>query len=111
MHSPKRTPRGAPTRWPTSNRNSSKSRRSRHPKELNELLHRYTDALDGDDGAERAERQYDNRYLNLSETLDGMWRLDGMLDPELGQIASNTLNAMMGPRPQGETRTVAQRRA
>ena len=27
--------------------------------------------------------------LNLSETLDGMWRLDGWLDPEAGLIVSN----------------------
>ncbi len=44
--------------------------------------------------------------LSLSETLDGMWRLDGWLDPEAGLIVSNAIASFTRkPDPDGDVLT------
>jgi hypothetical protein len=57
-----------------------------------------------------ANRAHQRRYLNISEPLDGMVRLDGQLDAEAGAIVRNTLYAG-GPPAADDQRTPGQRRA
>jgi Domain of unknown function (DUF222)/HNH endonuclease len=58
-----------------------------------------------------------NRELNanvyLSRTLDGMWRLDGWLDPERGAIVDEAIRSHVDPTliDSSDRRTMAQRRA
>lgn len=64
------------------------------PKELGQIVQRITDALDGDDGAAGANEKYARRRLHMSEMLDGMVKLDGLFDPELGRRLRAQVNAM-----------------
>ncbi len=61
------------------------------------------------DGADESVR--DRRYLYCSRTLDGMFKLDGLLDPEAGEMVLSALDGATPPRREGDTRTPAQRRA
>lgn len=65
------------------------------PVELRQVVARITDALDGDDGAARANAQYDAEYLFVSPTLDGMVKIDGQLSPERGELVLTALDAVM----------------
>jgi hypothetical protein len=51
------------------------------------------------------------RYLYLSQTLDGVFRLDGQLDADGGAMLRSALDALMGPPPAEDERTARQRRA
>ncbi len=63
------------------------------------------------DGAERtAQEQFDSRSLHLSELLDGMGQLDGLLDPEGFRIVQEAIRAL-AQRADGDERTATQRRA
>lgn len=57
-----------------------------------------------------AQERYDQRSLYLSSMLDGMGRLDGMLDPEGFAIVREALRAL-SQRVDGDERTARQRRA
>jgi len=57
-----------------------------------------------------ANRAHDRRYLNLSEPLNGLVRLDGLLDAEGGATVRTALTAFMKPG-KGDARTPGQRRA
>ena len=59
---------------------------------------------------EEANRAYSRRYFQVSEPLDGLVRLDGLLDAEGGAVLRNALNALMPPR-QDDERTPGQKRA
>ena len=67
------------------------------------------DALDG--LRDEDLHQHHRRSLHLSETLDGVWYLDGRLDAEGGAILRTTLDAIAGTPAAGEQRSAAQRRA
>ena len=43
--------------------------------------------------------------------LDGMFAIDGLLDPEGGSLLRGALDALMGPPQRGDGRTASQRRA
>ncbi len=58
-----------------------------------------------------ANRAFERRYFRVSEPLDGLVRLDGLLDAEGGAIITTALNALMGPAGKAEARTAGQRRA
>ncbi len=63
------------------------------------------------DGALRdANKAYDRRAFYLSESLDGVFHVDGILDAEGGAVLRTALNALM-PGESGEPRPAAQRRA
>ncbi len=67
--------------------------------------------LDPDGALKDANRDYERRHLYLSELMDGMYALDGLLDPEGGALLREALDALMGPPEQGDERTGSQRRA
>ncbi len=63
------------------------------------------------DGAARSEQdRFDSRKLHLSELLDGMGRLDGLLDPEGMKIVREAIRAL-STRTEDDERTAEQRRA
>src|SRR3989454_10543530 len=57
-----------------------------------------------------ANRAYQRRYLTISEPLDGIVRIDGLLDAEAGALVRNAVNAS-GPPARDDDRTPGQRRA
>ena len=87
------------------------------PPDLQRLVDRWADALDGDDAADR----YQQRRLHLSRTFQGEWALDGMLTGDSGSLLDRALNTAItsdgeptGPLHQQQgaapRRTWAQRR-
>jgi hypothetical protein len=58
-----------------------------------------------------AQRMHERRGLWLNQTLDGVFVLEGTLDPEGGALLRTALNALSGPPRQGDERSPAQRRA
>ena len=60
---------------------------------------------------EEAEHNHQRRRLHLSESADGLYYIDGVLDTEGGATLRTALDAAMGPPPAGDERTPAQRRA
>jgi hypothetical protein len=55
---------------------------------------------------DEAARKRAAQHLSFSETLNGMWRLDGWLDPEAGLIVSNAIAAFTRkPDPDGDVLT------
>ena len=45
-----------------------------------------------DDAGDAEQRRFEARAVFLSQTLDGMWRLDGMLPGELGEVLAGELD-------------------
>ena len=66
--------------------------------------------VDAQRAQDDANRAHQRRYLNISEPLNGMVRLDGMLDAEAGAVVRNAINATPPPA-RDDDRTPAQRRA
>ena len=82
------------------------------PRELRGIVQRVTDAIDGDGGAARANEQHERRRLHVSPTLDGMVAIDGLLDPESGEVVLSALDAAMNvDRDPGDVRSKPRRRA
>ncbi len=67
--------------------------------------------LDSEGASEDARREHDRRWLALSETLDGVYILDGRLDPEGGAAVKAALDRLMKPCGRDDVRTARQRRA
>src|SRR5712691_3805398 len=57
-----------------------------------------------------ANRAYQRRYLHLGEPVDGLVRLDGLLDAEGGATLRTALQALMPPPRKDDDRTPGQRR-
>jgi hypothetical protein len=84
------------------------------PKELaaaaEELLANATPEQTADETASKRSAQ----QLSLSQTLDGMWRLDGWLDAEAGLIVSTAITAFLRKRDRNGNpleQTIGRRRA
>jgi uncharacterized protein DUF222/HNH endonuclease len=58
-----------------------------------------------------ANEAHERRYLYLSQTFDGIFRLDGQLDADGGAALQTVLDALMGPPAADGNRTAPQRRA
>ncbi|HYT14145.1 MAG TPA: DUF222 domain-containing protein, partial [Candidatus Nitrosopolaris sp.] len=67
--------------------------------------------LQPDEVLKDANDQHERRYLYLSQTFDGMFRIDGQLDAEGGAVLETAINSVMGPPTADDNRTAAQRRA
>lgn len=72
---------------------------------------RLREVVDPDGALTSHEQQFTRRYLNLSPMLDGMTRLDGLLDAESTATLSAALSPLMVPAGGDDDRTTAQRRA
>jgi hypothetical protein len=64
------------------------------PKYLSYLTRRLRYSIDPDGTLAHSNDQYDYRYLHLSQTLDGVFYLDGRLDAEGGATLRTALNAL-----------------
>jgi hypothetical protein len=64
------------------------------PKYLSYLTRRLRYSVDPDGTLAHSNDQYDHRYLHLSQTLDGVFYLDGRLDSEGGAAVRAALNAL-----------------
>jgi hypothetical protein len=73
--------------------------RSLDVRQLREVTLRLRSCLDPDGALRDANRQHEQRRLHVSQTIDGMFRLDGWLDPESGAVVATVLNALSRPRP------------
>src|SRR5262249_18135164 len=60
---------------------------------------------------EESRHNHERRRLHLSESMDGVFYLDGVLDTEGGALLRTALDAAMGPPARDDERTPAQRRA
>jgi hypothetical protein len=67
-------------------------------------------AIDPDGARRDVNGMHDRRRLHLSQTLDGVFVLDGLLDAEGGALLRTAIDALDRPLP-AEERTAAQRRA
>ena len=67
--------------------------------------------LDADSVLDDAKKSHELRFLSLSQTLDGVFYLNGRLDSEGGATLQTALNALSGPPAADDERTPRQRRA
>jgi hypothetical protein len=67
------------------------------PGGLRQALGYWRQAADEDSGVAAAERRHRRRRLFIAQTLDGMVRLDGDLDPEGGAIVIAAVSALSEP--------------
>src|ERR1700693_1140104 len=67
--------------------------------------------MDPDSVREEANESHERRFLSLSQTLDGVFYLNGRLDSEGGATLQTALNALSGPPTPDDKRTPKQRRA
>jgi hypothetical protein len=81
------------------------------PKGVNEKVREICDALDGDGGGDRSYEAYQRRKFHMSQTLDGMWRGDFLLDDEAGRVVKTALETVSGIQSEHDDRTAAQFRA
>ncbi len=58
-----------------------------------------------------ANKAHGRRFLHLSQTFDGVYRIDGWLDAEGGATLNTALNSVMGPWVEGDDRSATERRA
>jgi uncharacterized protein DUF222 len=80
------------------------------PNRFSLVTRRLRQVVDPDGALDDANRAYDQRYLHLSPSLDGIFLIDGRLDPEGGAMLQTALGALMKPLP-NEPRRAEQRRA
>ncbi len=80
------------------------------PNQFTGVVKNYEHQVDARAALDEANRQHDRRYLRLSDSLDGMVKLEGLLDAEGGAVVSNAINAQLLPNGD-DRRTPEQRRA
>ena len=81
------------------------------PAELRRILGILADQCRPEARDHTAEDLHAKRSVSLSETPNGMFRLDGYLDPTAGAALREALNTLMGRTGREDTRTAKQRRA
>jgi len=80
------------------------------PGQFTNLAKHFEHRVDAAGALAETNRAYARRYFQVSEPLDGLVRLDGLLDAEGGAVVRTALNALMRP-DQTDERTSGQRRA
>jgi hypothetical protein len=81
------------------------------PAETARLIRHVVHAASPEVAVRDAARLHDGRWLSLSETFEGAWAVDGLLDPEAGATLRAALHAAGGVRGADDPRTAAQARA
>jgi len=85
-------------------------------RQFRQVVAYWEQAVDPDGAEDRAAEQRDGRRLHLSQSFEGVWFLDGLLDPVSGEIVSRALQRIdqelfEADSAAGTDRTPAQRRA
>ncbi len=65
------------------------------PAELRRVVEYWRTHLDDDKGASAAEERHEQRRLHVSPTFEGMVAIDGLLDPEGGEIVLTALQGLV----------------
>ena len=81
-----------------------------HPNDLGKVVKRWEQVIDADGFLSEADKAYERRFLNLSQGWDGMWHLDGVLDPESGATLAAAIRPLASPQGTDDSRTAGQRR-
>ena len=81
------------------------------PAELRRILGILADQCRPEARDHTAEDLHQKRSVSLSETPNGMFRLDGYLDPTAGAALREALNTLIGRTSRDDQRTAKQRRA
>ena len=81
------------------------------PLRLRRLTLQLRHELDAESVLDDANALHDSRFLSFSQTLDGVFYLNGRFDAEGGAILQTALNALTGPPAYEDQRTPKQRRA
>jgi len=86
--------------------------RTETPKVLGGVVGRFTDAIDGDGGAESEAARYKRRRYHGSRGLDDMYNVNALFDPESADIHEKAIKAEL-ERDQraNDPRTMSQRKA
>jgi hypothetical protein len=81
------------------------------PKRLKMACLQLRHCLEPDGVLRDANEEHERRYLHLSQTLDGVFYLNGRFDPEAGAVVRTALDSVMKPPATDDDRTPKQRRA
>ncbi len=81
------------------------------PKRLKMACLQLRHCLEPDGVLRDANEQHDRRYLYLSQTLDGVFYLNGRFDAESGAVVRTALDSVMKPPAADDDRMPKQRRA
>ncbi|HEX6547162.1 MAG TPA: DUF222 domain-containing protein, partial [Candidatus Dormibacteraeota bacterium] len=65
--------------------------------------------IDPDGTLKESNEAFRRRHVHLSQLLDGIWILEGVLDAEGGAVLATALDAIAGPRQAGDERSPGQR--
>ena len=79
-------------------------------RELRELCDRAWHVVDPDGFFNEAEENYTRRRLHISQMVDGMYRVDGLLDPVTGAAWKTAIDTLAKRQGSEDERTAAQRR-
>jgi hypothetical protein len=88
-----------------------KAAKEMDPRRLRIAVWHLRHCLEPDGVLRDTEAQYDKRYLYMSQTLDGVFYLNGRLDAEGGAVVRTVLDSVMKPPAPDDDRTAWQRRA
>jgi Domain of unknown function (DUF222) len=84
------------------------------PRQLRVVAEELVAAAAPEESADQAASKRAAQHLNMSETLDGRWRIDGWFDAEAGLIVSKAIAEFLRkPDPEGDllTESIGSRRA
>ncbi len=81
------------------------------PSGLRQEVRRVELKVDHERMLRESEWAHRSRHLEVKTLGDGRVRVDGMLDPEGGQVLKTAIDAAMGPRSNADKRSEGQRRA
>src|SRR6185437_14879862 len=81
------------------------------PHQLHNACLRQRHILEPEGMFREAKAIYEQRHLHLSQSLEGVFHLNGQLDPEGGATLQSAIDSLMGPPAFDDHRSAAQRRA
>jgi len=87
-----------------------KAAKDMDPLSLRKVTGHLRHCLQPDDVLRDANEAHDRRFLYLSQTMDGVFYLNGRLDAEGGAVLQTALDSVMGPPAVDDDRTTRQRR-
>jgi hypothetical protein len=87
-----------------------KEAQQRDPSQFVGVVKDFEHRVDAEAAVEQFNRAYERRYLQISQSSDGVFHLDGLLDPVGGATLQTALNSVMKPIKDDE-RSAGQRRA
>src|ERR1700736_151104 len=79
------------------------------PRRLTVAIQHLKHCLEPDGVLGDANEAHKHRFLHVSQTFDGIFRIDGQLDAEGGAVLRTALDSVMGPRRDDDDRTASER--